>query len=251
MNRLGAGIVAFFVICGATRCCGQEAGLAALPPQLPTLEEVHPLQEALLPVLLPLVFSNVHELKIMMRDESFRRLREVWGDRYAVDVAFRWAEQLCWNNRAVSLLVIFLATIEHRNVGFRVPLLGPILWLPLSGEFSDEFAERVRALPAHMFPDSPAGEFGDKDKLQHFFGSAFLAYVFGGADPAERVGDFIEWGEEAFVVDGTFDTRDLEANNRGRYFAARLLEDREALPSEEMTVPLGVPRPADRPRARD
>ncbi len=96
--------------------------------------------------------------------------------------------------------------------------------------------------PLTIFPDSPPDEFGDKDKLQHFFGSAFLAYLFGSSAPAERVGDFIEWGEDAFVVDGSYDLRDLEANGRGRRFAARLREDREALPSREMQTPLGIPQ---------
>jgi len=248
MNRLSVGMVAVLVVWGTGRCCSQEGQGSVVPPPLPALEEVHPLQEAIFPLLIPMVFNAVQELKTLLRDEEFRHIRERWGDRYAVDVAFRWAEQLCWNNRAVSLLTVFLAMIDHRNVGFRVPLLGPIVWLPLSGEFPEEFMARIHTLPAHLFPDSPPGEYGDRDKLQHFFGSAFLAYVFGSAAPAERVGDFIEWGEDAFVVDGTYDLRDVEANARGRRFAARLREDRRALPSGEMQEPLRIPqRPIEGP----
>ena len=242
MNRISAGMIVVLVVWGTVRCCGQEEKGSSVVPPLPALEEIHPLQEAIFPLLIPVVLNSVQELKTLLQDEEFRHIRERWGDRYAVDVAFRWAEQLCWNNRAVSLLAVFLAMIEHRNVGFRVPFLGPVLWLPLSGEFPEEFSARVHALPAHIFPDSPPGEFGDKDKLQHFFGSAFLAYLFGSSAPAERVGDFIEWGEDAFVVDGAYDIRDLEANERGRRFAARLREDREALPSGEMQAPLGIPQ---------
>jgi hypothetical protein len=238
MNRTSVGMVVVFVVWGAVRCCGQEAKGGSVPPPLPALEDIHPLQEAIFPLLIPVVFNSVQELKTLLRDGEFQTIRKRWGDRYAVDVAFRWAEQLCWNNRAVSLLVAFLAMIDHRTVGIRVPLLGPVLWIPLTGEFPDEFAERLDALPTQVFPDSPPGRFGDRDKMQHFFGSAFLAYVFGGSGPAERVGSFIEWGEDAFVVDGAYDLRDLEANARGRRFAARLRGDRLALPSCEMQIPL-------------
>jgi hypothetical protein len=242
MNRISVGMVVALVVWVTVRCCGQEEQGSSVPPPLPVLEEIHPLQEAIFPLLIPVVFNSVQELKTLLRGEEFQHIRERWGDRYAVDVAFRWAEQLCWNNRAVSLFAVFLAMMDHRNVGFRVPLLGPILWLPLSGEFPEEFTERIRALPTHLFPDSPPGTYGDRDKLQHFFGSAFLSYVFGSSAPAKRIGDFIEWGEDAFVVEGTYDLRDLEANERGRRFAARLREDREALPSAEMHAPLGIPQ---------
>ncbi len=234
--------VALMLMCRAATCRGQDTAATSLPVP-PVLEDVNPLQEAVFPLLIPLIFNNVQELKRKICDDEFARIRREWGDRYAVDVVFRWSEQLCWNNRAMALFVAFLATIEHRRVGFRLPLLGPLIWLPLSGEFTDEFQARVALLPAHMFPDSPADDYGDKDKLQHFFGSAFLDYVFGGSDPAERVGDFIEWGEDAFVIEGSYDIRDLEANHRGRRFAERLRDDHAALPSAEMNTPLS-PDPA-------
>jgi hypothetical protein len=237
MNHHKLWILTGLLISGSVLSRGQEGSTGSSTPPLPVIDDVHPLQEAVLPFLVPLVMSNVHELKTMVCSDEYQNLRKKWGDRYAVDVAFRWAEQLCWNNRGVTLFVMFLAMLDHRNVCFRLPLLGPILWLPLSGEFPDEFQERVRALPAHLFPDSPPTESGDRDKMQHFFGSAFLTYLFDMA-PAQRVGDFVEWGEDAFVVGGTYDQRDLEANERGRRFAQQLRSDRLALPSSEMALPL-------------
>jgi hypothetical protein len=245
MNRFVSLAIAGLLILCACAGYGQDSLRSTVCPPLPALEDIHPLQEAVMTLLVPVVMSNVHELKAMVRSEEFQQIRRRWGDQYAVDLAFRQAEQLCWNNRGVSLFVMFLALMDHRNVGFRVPLLGPILWLPLTGEFKDEFDERVRALPAHLFPDSPQGTYSDKDKLQHFFGSAFLAYLFGEGDPAERFGDFVEWGEDRFVVGGTYDLRDLEANNRGRRFAERLRDDRLARPSSEMQLPLARTKPGN------
>jgi len=236
------------LLCGVLLAVLLRAGMygqeAEGPPPLPALEDVHPIQEAVFPVLIPLVLNTVQQVKILMRDGEFQSIRRRWGDRYAVDLAFRRAEQMCWNNRGIALFVMFAATLDHRIVGFRIPLLGPILWLPLTGEFSEEFEERLLALPSRLFPDTPPGDAGDRDKLQHFFGSAFLAYVFEDAEAAERVGEFVEWGEEAFVVDGVYDQRDREANARGRRFATLLRDDREALPSWEMDAPLISPAPA-------
>lgn len=237
-------IIALFVVWGLAEGCGQTLGADTLPPPLPPLDDVHPLQEAIFPFLLPVVFNCVEQMKAMFGEEEYQQIRTQWGDQYAVDLAFRRAMSLCWNNRGVTLLVMFLATIDHRNVGIQLPLLGPLLWLPLSGEFPEEFERRLRALPAHLFPDSPEGEAGDRDKLQHFFGSAFLAYLFGDAEPAERIGDFVEWGEDAFIVGGVNDVRDREANTCGRQFAMRLLEDHEAVPSDAMKKPLAPRDPA-------
>lgn len=237
MSRSRVWSAVFMLLWGAMGACGQEEGREQ-QQELPALEEIHPLQEALAPLLVPVMLNNVQQLKLLIRGDEFKEIRVRHGDRHAVDVMFRWAEQLSWNNRGVALFIAFLSSIDHRNVGFRIPLLGPLLWLPLSGEFQEEFEERLRAMPVDLFPDSPRGQAGDRDKLQHFFGSAFLAYVFGGADAAERIGEFIEWGEDAFVVDGVYDLRDKEANARGRRFAARLREDYAALPSADMTMPL-------------
>jgi hypothetical protein len=239
MNRRVLGLITAIIVGSAVCCRAQDTSRASAPP-LPVLDDVHPLQEAIFPFLVPLVMSNVHELKALVCAREFQNLRARWGDQYAVDVAFRWAEQLCWNNRGAALFVMFLAMMDHRNVGFRVPFLGPIVWLPLSGEFQEEFEARIHALPSRLFPDTPPPPDGDRDKLQHFFGSALLAYLFGGEAPAKRVGDFIEWGEDQFVVGGTYDRRDLEANERGRRFADRLREDRQALPSNEMQLPLST-----------
>jgi hypothetical protein len=73
---------------------------------------------------------------------------------------------------------------------------------------------------------------GDRDKLQHFFGSAFLSYSFESSGSAERVGDAIELGEESFVVGGVSDERDGRANHHGQMFGLTLLRDEDVRPSD-------------------
>jgi len=93
-------------------------------------------------------------------------------------------------------------------------------------------------LPSRIFADTPA--WGDRDKLQHFFGSALAAALTESEETAAHVGEFVEWGEDMFIVEGTVESRDTEANRRGARFGLALLLDRSVLPSSFMRAPLDV-----------
>lgn len=183
------------------------------------------------PLFLPKLLQDGVRLKEYIVSEEFAAFKERYGDRYAVDAIFDEAMRLSWNNIHEALIISCAATMDHRKFGVKLPLLGPLLWVPLSSEFEDEFRLRVHALPRKLYPDTPPGDAGDRDKLQHFFGSAFLSYTFASRSISERIGEFIEWGEEAFVVDGALDERDFRANRQGQEFGLRLLDDEEVLPS--------------------
>jgi hypothetical protein len=124
----------------------------------------------------------------------------------------------------------------------RLPLVGSLLWVPLTSEFQEEFLRRRSDLPSRLYADTPPGVFGDRDKLQHFFGAAFLTYVFESGNAASRVGKFLEWGEDALVVEGALDQRDLRANGQGEAFASCLLRGKAVLPSMFFTTVLPVIR---------
>ncbi len=185
-------------------------------------------------ILLPKVVGDCALLREYVRSEDFAGLRRSHGDLCGVDAIYQEALRLSWNNRAEALLIAAFASFDHRRVGVRMPLLGPLLWLPLTSEFEEDFDARVRSLPSKLYPDTPPDRAGDRDKLQHFFGSAFLAYIDGEDQPAHDIGDFVEWGEERFIVGGVNDERDKRSNAQGRRFALRLLEDESVLPSEFM-----------------
>jgi len=218
-------------------------------PEFRSYEEVSPLLTVLAPVLLPKVLADTWSLRDFVRSDEFGVVRERWGDRYAVDAIFDTAVRLCWNNKGLALLVSCLATLDHRRVGINLPVLGPLVWLPLTSEFDDEFQERVDRLPCALYADSPPGT-GDSDKLQHFFGSAFLVYVSESREAAQRVGTFVEWGEERFIVDGTVDERDLRANLQGQMFGLALLAEPRSRPSTFLVSALaGPPVPGPGPVA--
>jgi hypothetical protein len=194
------------------------------------------------PLILPKLAADVTALKEYVVSGEFAAFRRTYGDLCSVDALFDRAMRLSWNNAFEALFITTLATMEHRRFGIRIPLLGPLLWFPLTGEFEDEFHARVRALPSRLYPDTLRGEGNDVDKLQHFFGSAFLTYLFESRETADRIGDFIEWGEDLFIVDGLMDVRDVRANRQGQEFGMQLLNDDTVLPSGYFRIGV-MPRP--------
>lgn len=194
------------------------------------------LASALSVILIPKIFADVTSLREYIRSGEFAAVRAEHGDLHAVDAIFEEASRLCWGNRGEALYVTTMATMDHRRVGVRVPLLGPLLWFPLTSEFEDEYDRRVTRLPGLLYPDSPPGPAGDRDKLQHFFGSAFLTFFSGSIETADEAGRFVEWGEGAFIVEGSSDERDLRADRHGQDFGLRLRADPDARPSASLRL---------------
>ncbi len=184
----------------------------------------------------PKLVQDVSQLKAYLTSDAYALLRRHYGDPYAMDALFDRAMTLSWGNAYEALFISLLSTLEHRRVTFDLPLLGSILSFPLTSEFEDEFRVRVDALPGRLYPDSPDGSFQDKDKLQHFFGSALLVYLSESRDASERMGEFIERGERQFVPDRGIDERDVRANRQGQLFGLALLQDQSVLPSHYLSV---------------
>jgi hypothetical protein len=182
------------------------------------------------------ILRDLDRLREFVRAEEFALIRSHYGDLVAVDKLFAAALELTGNNRHEALLIALFATMNHKDFRIRLAPLRARVWVPLSTEFDDEFQDRLAKLPRHLYLDSPGTRSGDVDKLQHFFGSALLAFALGSPDLAERIGDVVELGEEHFVVDGRFDERDRRANGHGRAFGLSLLTDLSAVPSNFFTV---------------
>ncbi|HUI64307.1 MAG TPA: hypothetical protein VL126_05680 [Bacteroidota bacterium] len=200
-----------------------------LPP-IPRRERLPAFVSALSPLIVPKIFADCYRLREYVCSDEIADARRAYGDLYAVDLIFDRAMRLCWNNRGEALLVTAFAVMDHRRFGVRIPLLGAFIWIPLSSEFPEDFRRRIQALPKRLYPDTPPE--GDRDKLQHFFGSAFLTVLAGSREAADRFGLFIEWGEERFIVGGVNDPRDVRANREGQRFAQRLMDDEDARPSD-------------------
>lgn len=166
-----------------------------------------------------------------VRDSVFLHLRREYGDAAAIDGIYREALFLTEGRAAAALLAAAGGVIEHFKLGLRIPVLG-VLNLPLTLESIGEFRLRYNNLPSSVLRDSAARSANDRDKLQHFFGSAYLAFVGRSDVLAECLGNGIEVSEESFVVGGRDDIRDRLANALGRRFGLLLLDDPAAMPSD-------------------
>ena len=180
---------------------------------------------------LPPVFRDRITLEKYLRDRRFQRIRTLCGDTLAVDEIFAKAVEIADGSTGYALLLAALATFDHHRLGVIVPLIG-VISFPLAIESRPDYAIRYSHLPRRVLPDSAGRHRRDRDKLQHFFGSAYLAYESDSKSFAQFVGDFVEWGEPRFIVGGDYDERDKYANRLGEEFGMRLLDGEKLLPSD-------------------
>ncbi len=131
------------------------------------------------------------------------------------------------NGLAEALLSCALACMTHKTI----PLTFGVK-IPLTLESDSLHRTRVRQLPKRLFTDTPTHEpLGDADKLQHFFGSAYLTLILNSGTLADGIGTLIERGETGLVEGEDYDPRDVRANRLGQAFALLLEECPDALPS--------------------
>ena len=180
---------------------------------------------------LPAFLRNEALLKRYIRDRRFLQLRRMINDTVAVDIIFLRACDIADGDVSQALFVATLATFDHFRVGVKIPILG-VLYFPLTFESDSVYKVRYAHLPRRVLPDSLGRRTNDRDKLQHFFGSAYLTYNLNSKEVARFLGDFIEWGEPLFIVGGEDDERDKYANRLGREFGMRLLEGEDVFPSD-------------------
>jgi hypothetical protein len=182
----------------------------------------------------PKLVLDTRKIRSYIRDPRFKELTQRCGDLRAVDGIYLKALKIADHDIARALFLSLMGTLEHQSVEFKVPLLG-VLGVPLTFEEDSLFRCRKENLPAGLYPDTPPE--GDKDKLQHFFASAYLAYSSDSPEMAKQSGNFVEWGESKFIVGGTDDPRDTRANKHGEAFGRDLLVVKTLLPSDYLRLP--------------
>ncbi len=179
----------------------------------------------------PAFLRDRSSLEKYIRDPRFQALRRECGDTIAVDLIFARAFEIADGSMGHALLIASLATFDHFRIGVIFPLLG-VVSFPLGLESRGEYNVRYAHLPRRILPDSIGRSRRDRDKLQHFFGSAYLTYSFDSKFIAQTVGNFVEWGEPLFIAGGDYDERDKYANRLGQEFGKRLLNGDKVLPSD-------------------
>lgn len=176
--------------------------------------------------------KTLNYISSYIASEHFVNLRNNIGDVSAADSVFIQATKFTNGNISDALLALMLATVPYREVPIRIPLINTTLDYPLTSADEETFLKKNENLPRYLFFDTPQNNYGDKDKLAHFFGSAFLSYESHIFDLGKLIGYFVEAFEESFKVQSSVDIRDLDVNDYGRLFGNLLQENNDLLPSQ-------------------
>ena len=176
--------------------------------------------------------KTVNHISDYIASEGFIHLRNEIGDVSAADSIFIIATSFTNGNISDALLALMFATVPYREVPIQIPLINSIVNYPLTSAEEEIFLKKNENLPRYLFFDTPQNNYGDKDKLAHFFFCFFLSYESHLFDMGKLIGYFVEAFEESFKVQSSVDIRDLDVNDFGRLFGTLLKENKELLPSQ-------------------
>jgi hypothetical protein len=180
--------------------------------------------------------KSVNYISSYISAEEFINLKAGIGDLCAVDSIYSTALKFNEDNYSEALLALSAATLPYREVPIIIPLINSVWKYPLVSSDDSVYNLKNENLPAQFFYDTPQNDYGDKDKLAHFFGFAFLSYSTLFFDFGNLIGYFVEAFEEDFKVQSSIDYRDLEVNFLGKCFGRLLKKDKSILPSQVLVM---------------
>jgi len=182
------------------------------------------------------ISKSVNNISSYIASNEFNHLRKEIGDLSIIDSIYFSALKFAQNNFTEALLALSLATLPYREVPIVIPLIKSIWNYPLVSAQDSIYNLKNENLPTKFFYDTPQNDYGDKDKLAHFFGFAFLEYSTLFFDFGNLIGYFTEAFEEDFKVQSSIDYRDLEVNFLGKCFGKLLKDDKSILPSQILVM---------------
>ena len=178
----------------------------------------------------------VNLISDFIASEDFIKIKSLSGEFASVDSIFLFALKTNNFDYSEALLSLTFTTVPYREVPIQTPLLKIKLSYPLISADEETFNRKNKNLPRYFFVDSPKDDYGDMDKLAHFFGSAFLSYNSRIFDLGELIGYFVEAFEESFKVQSRIDLRDIDVNYYGRLFGKILKQNKNTLPSQILFI---------------
>ena len=181
-------------------------------------------------------YGGIFFISDYIASPEFHNLKTNHADIDLVDSIYCKALIFFEGDISEALLCLTFSTIPFDHITIKLPVIGSnvIAHLPSLGK--KVFELRKNNLPKNIFIDSPNDDFGDKDKLAHFFGNAFLSYNLGWFNFSKFIGMFVEKVEDGFFAEGGFDRRDLLANSYGETFGNILKTNPGLLPSNILKI---------------
>lgn len=181
---------------------------------------------------IPDLHEGIALISEYVSSDEFTKIKKNTSDLAQVDSIYSYAVKIYHNDYSEAMLALTFALVPYKEVPLKLPLFG-ISWdVPLPCAADSIYLPKNQNLPKNLFSDSPPGIYGDRDKLSHFFGNAFLSFNISLFNFSEFIGIFIELFEEAFKIEGALDERDLIANELGKQFGEALQNNIHIMPSE-------------------
>ena len=178
--------------------------------------------------------ESFQKLVEFISSEEFQKLKQNNSDLALVDSIYLRALSLSEGDISEGLLAATFATLPFDKMPIKLPFITKIVDLKLQEIDPVLFKKKNNNLPSELFFDTPS--YGDKDKLAHFFGNAFLSYNISTFNISKILGIFVELFEESFKVSGGLDFRDLKVNYLGEFFGKQLNKNPKLLPSEVLSL---------------
>ena len=180
--------------------------------------------------------KGVNHISEFLASEYFLELKEDNTDLALVDSVYLRALEFYEKDYEEALLALTFATIPFRKVPLVVPLINARIYYPLISANDSISNLKNENLPSRLFYDTPRDKGGDKDKLAHFFGNAFIGYAENILKLADVFGYFVEAFEEDFKAQSEVDFRDVDVNWYGVLFGEMLEVNKNILPSQIMMI---------------
>jgi len=180
--------------------------------------------------------KGVNHISEFLASEYFLELKKNNTDLALVDSVYLRALEFYEKDYEEALLALTFATIPFRKVPLVVPLINARIYYPLISANDSISNLKNENLPGRLFYDTPRDKGGDKDKLAHFFGNAFIAYAENILKLADVFGYFVEAFEEDFKAQSEVDFRDVDVNWYGVLFGEMLEVNKNILPSQIMMI---------------
>jgi hypothetical protein len=178
------------------------------------------------------LFNAVDTISKFIAANEFNEISDI----YAVDSLYLHAKHQLKGDLSETFLSLTFAAIPYNNVPIRLPVIHIMINFPLLSSADSIFKLKNHNLPARLFYDTPDDNFGDKDKIAHFFGSAFISYSSSIFDLGDLIGYFVEVFEESFEVQNQIDPRDIQANQLGNIFGRIIKKHKNVMPSQVLIL---------------
>lgn len=178
--------------------------------------------------------DGINYIVDFINSEDFSKLRDNNSDLALVDSIYLRAKHFYNNDISETLLALTFATLPFHKMPLHIPYTKITLDAKLPSGDPSLVKQKISNLPKRIFFDSPNSNFGDKDKVAHFFGNAYLSHSISLFNLSKFLSIFVELFEDTFKIEGSISKCDFIANHLGSLFGKKLHEHPNSLPSETL-----------------